>query len=376
MANYSKWDKFSAALDDDGDDVEAGQATGGFTQTKMGSGVRVTRLDNAATVTIGGNDGIAIHAGTGGKPAAAAAKPKALPAPEQVKMGGALNYSKWDKIGDDLSESENEEFSEDEEYEEDRIYKEQEAKRRAEVEAKAEKDKEKDKARAVPTATSGGAAAGAGGGGVAGQGGAAGKAGKAGGGEEAKLRENGGEAEGHVWSQDQKEVVVSVFAPPGTRAKDLVVSLVPSPDAGKGKPSAQNQAAPPRLSVSLQGKSLVDKELAYPVQTGEDALDWQVMDSPAARKEPSSAPSRLVRITMRKKVPGDSDLSTLPREAGLILWWKRVFSGDEAIDVAAIPARQAKHMNNNQAIWQEAHAQFREMVEKREPMEIDVGPPE
>lgn len=134
MANYSKWDKFSAALDDDGDDVEAGQATGGFTQTKMGSGVRVTRLDNAATVshakrswrhekgtavdecvlvccatspplecipwqgitvdahirsslrqvTIGGNDGIAIHAGTGGKPAAAAAKPKALPAPEQV----------------------------------------------------------------------------------------------------------------------------------------------------------------------------------------------------------------------------------------------------------------------------------------------------
>jgi len=51
MADYSKWDKFSAGVDDDGDEMEAGQAQGGFSQTKVGSGVRVTRLDNASTVS-------------------------------------------------------------------------------------------------------------------------------------------------------------------------------------------------------------------------------------------------------------------------------------------------------------------------------------
>ena len=45
---------------------------------------------------------------------------------------------------------------------------------------------------------------------------------------------------------------------------------------------------------------------------------------------------------MRKTLPGAQNLPALPRESGVVLWWKRVFKGEADIDVARIPDRKTR----------------------------------
>ena len=51
--------------------------------------------------------------------------------------------------------------------------------------------------------------------------------------------------------------------------------------------------------------------------------------------------SRDTQVTLVKQLPGMSNLPALEVQSTVVLWWKRVFEGDEAIDVEAISDRPA-----------------------------------
>jgi hypothetical protein len=63
------------------------------------------------------------------------------------------------------------------------------------------------------------------------------------------LTENGAELEQYMWSQSRKEVMLRVWVPSGTKAKDVRVVY-----------------EEPKLTVSHMGKVLVCGELANPIK--------------------------------------------------------------------------------------------------------------
>lgn len=150
-------------------------------------------------------------------------------------------------------------------------------------------------------------------------------------------------ADRYMWSQTKSECLLSVLVPAGTKAKDVQLAL--------HEPSESRQTQ--RLEVAVNGQQIIDAPLAYAVVRDEDDedQDWELKDF-----EPGS--NRVLQLSFVKKVPPT-----------VVLWWARVFEGDEAIDTKTITGRTINQ--EHQAVWEEAHAMFRKKVAERTVTEVE-----
>jgi hypothetical protein len=175
--------------------------------------------------------------------------------------------------------------------------------------------------------------------------------------------QGGAVGERYLWSQSASEVTLSALAPPGTRAKDVRVTLSPPPPGGGTQ----------RLTVALAGAPpLVDAPLAHAVDapSGEEEVDWELTDfdaaAPAAASDVASSAGvrRAVRVTLRKAPPASN----------VVHWWRCALEGDPVIDTASIGERagSAARTAAARAVWAEAEAEFKRRVRERVPVEVDV----
>lgn len=152
----------------------------------------------------------------------------------------------------------------------------------------------------------------------------------------------------HIWGQTREEVQVCVFVPAGARGRDVKVDV----RSALGKT--------PRLKVCHMGKTLVDEELAHPVDTSEDALAgcYTLEDYDSAR--------RVVKVELKKSTIGTS-----------VFWWDRALSTDAKISQDAIvdidkSGTAEENRRKWQEAWEEAHREFKKQVANQKPMEINV----
>ena len=277
--DYSKWDKMAMMLDDDGDAETEALATrhaGGMSTSSSGP-VRITRLDQSSSVTIG-NGGIQI----GGPSTAEVASGLAygINVSSRSQSAGAagvqraFDHSKWDAlhVSDDSDEDQDEDG---------------EGMHADTAPVRGALPDQTHSERACAAASASAAAD------------AAGKhragASQAGGGDVDATTRNGGSTDAYCWSQDRKEVTVRVFVAAGTRAKQVEVKL--SPD---------------RLCLRVGAALVLDKPFAYPVYlprgSDDTDVDWEVMDHASGR--------RVVRVSVVKGIPGGENLPALPRSDG------------------------------------------------------------
>jgi hypothetical protein len=206
MVDYSKWDKLAS---DVSDEEKRGQP-------------RVTTLRKPQSVTIG-KDGYSFGPVQAEKAAKPSKPANAKPSKPANARPGALDYSKWDHIGDDDSDCDD--GSGDYDDEED-------------VDAGGYTEAP---SRTLPTAVAASAAP-----------------------PVAKapltltetiklLSRDGSHTAAYVWSQDRREVIVNVFLPPKATAKEVRVSV------------------DQRILVTHAGAKIVDGKLAYECKPFEGA---------------------------------------------------------------------------------------------------------
>ncbi|CAM9697518.1 unnamed protein product [Ectocarpus sp. 12 AP-2014] len=148
---------------------------------------------------------------------------------------------------------------------------------------------------------------------------------------------NGGrEALRYVWRQARAEVVVVVPVPAETRAGDVEVSL-------RAKPETIAEGVADLIRLAFQAKLGAEDE-------GE--VEWELKDYPEASSSSRNGDRRGVEIVLRKHCP-------VPNAA---VWWKSLLKGGPEIDVAAIKGRAT---NNHQSVWEEALGMFKERVAAR-----------
>lgn len=151
--------------------------------------------------------------------------------------------------------------------------------------------------------------------------------------------QNGGIAATHYWSQTKDECVVHLFVPAGTRGRDVTVKLTDTTLTVK----VVNKAEPGSPPLMFGGR--LAHEVKAPAEA--DDIDWDIVD------EVTPTPRRLLRIALVKK----------PVAAGVVHWWANVFEGDEKIDVRSIAGRKAgASVSEFQANWAKAHEMFKEKV--------------
>ena len=193
----------------------------------------------------------------------------------------------------------------------------------------------------------------------------------------------------HVWRQARAEVTVVVPVPPGTRAGDVEVSL-------SAKPETIAEGVAELLRVSMKAavtggdeganaagqkgagiRTLLEGELAFQAKLnadGEGEVDWELKDYPetiVARDTTTDGEKggagigdrRGIEIVLRKHCP-------VPNAA---VWWKSLLKGEPEIDVSAIKGRAT---NNHQSVWEEALGMFKEKVAARKSqgkISVDMG---
>lgn len=150
---------------------------------------------------------------------------------------------------------------------------------------------------------------------------------------------HGGVTERYVWSQTKSEVTLNVVVPAGTRARDVRVRVDRD-----------------FVGVALAGSDFaLEGTLAHAVAVDEDPdeIDWEL------RQPDGAAVGRWLRLTLAKQCP-----------AGVVIWWDRVFAGDEPVDISAFAGRDGGRAAQFEANWNEAHALFLEKVASRRKVEI------
>lgn len=182
--------------------------------------------------------------------------------------------------------------------------------------------------------------------------------------EEEDDRRNGGiTKEGYLWKQDEREVVIKVPVEQGFKARDLKMKLAVDGDMKRVL----------TLSDQSSGADFFTGTLRFPVAENndedEDPFDWEIKKgSYNADKEDGvlTEPQRYIHITMVKKSP-------IPNA---VHWWSHVFEGDKEIDVTAIadrrvasgrPASSSSSSSSSGSTsgpsfsenWEEAHRLFR-----------------
>lgn len=177
---------------------------------------------------------------------------------------------------------------------------------------------------------------------------------------------NGYATDSFMFCQGLNEVTICVFAPIGTRAKDVNVTLSPSGElavqvcAGvvvRGQLSHEVTGMARTASTQVLASARDSDEEVLP---DAEEIDWEVIDDVAGSR-------RLVRITLTKRPP-----------AGLKVWWRKFFKEDVLeVDVANIAGREPGGVDavlgrklTMQEVWERAHAEFRAKIAAQRPMEI------
>jgi hypothetical protein len=292
MVDYSKWDKMANEVDDE--------------ETKSGQ-PRVTTLRQPQSITIG-KDGYSF-----GPPRSQKAAKPSKPASARP---GALDYSKWDHIGDDDSDGGGGGGGDDDDDDDD-----------DDDAAAADEGYPEAPARTLPPAASTSAAA------------PVTKAPPTLADTLKLLSRDGGRTAAYVWSQDRREVVVNVLVPPKATAKEVRVSI--------DELSIAMGVSETRMLVTHAGSKLVDGKLAYECKPFEND-DWELVD---LKGDPDGR--RIVRITLTKAAIN----------AEIVTWWRRILDDEAPIDVSAIQARDAKGAAQLQSAWAAAHDAFKQKVQ-------------
>ena len=142
-----------------------------------------------------------------------------------------------------------------------------------------------------------------------------------------------------MWSQTADDVIIRVRCDPGTRARDVNVTL-----------SATGQLKVCIKSIVVVCATLLHRvwdENKLPFASEEEtlnkAMSWEVEDLSHENK-------RCVVIHLAKRPPHE----------GIKIWWKRVFNeGDEKeVDVTKIGSRNKAASEAAQKVWKEAHEIF------------------
>mmetsp|Transcript_40173 Transcript_40173/g.87783 ORF Transcript_40173/g.87783 Transcript_40173/m.87783 type:complete len:324 (+) Transcript_40173:155-1126(+) len=155
--------------------------------------------------------------------------------------------------------------------------------------------------------------------------------------EEQKAMERGGMVEDrYCWSQTKETVDVSVFVPAATKAKDVKVRV-----------------ADDKVSIFAGNSAVLQGDWEFKVVPEEDP-DWELLDRDG---------QRAIRLTVRK--------APVPGGFSVVVWWKRVLKGDPAIDLSSIGDRKTDSVEKFAKVWEEAHAQFRQKVKDRQPINLD-----
>jgi hypothetical protein len=153
-----------------------------------------------------------------------------------------------------------------------------------------------------------------------------------------KLTLNGSDNGKFLWSQTADEVEVRVRCDTGIRAKDVRVDL--------------NREG--MLRVSAKGTTVLEGKLKNAVwddyktpfaseeEQVQKAMAWEVCDMPEGH--------RCVLIRLVKRPPYE----------GMKIWWPRVFSSGEEVevDVSKIPSRNQSSAASFQQAWKQAHETF------------------
>jgi hypothetical protein len=171
----------------------------------------------------------------------------------------------------------------------------------------------------------------------------------------ASLRQNGGVSKigGYLWSQSAEEVKLSVPVPAATRGANVTVDLREKALSVRVTVGDARAAAPAGSLPTLE----VSGALRHPIATDEETLtaNWELVDAPAsslsellpllshllsAAKPALPAPAapatgcRLVIVTLKKRLGAEG----APLK-GLVLWWDSVFEAHEKIDTQNIAER-------------------------------------
>ncbi|KAJ1459597.1 hypothetical protein M885DRAFT_510740 [Pelagophyceae sp. CCMP2097] len=323
LVDYRKFDGIGDDIDDD--DTAAARAP------------RVTRLDNASTIQIGGG---------GWHVAGPAPAPvKVAKAATAAKAKGGVDYSKWDSFDDSDDEGAPNAYYEDD-WEAQR---EEEAKEAAERNPAPPPTKPAAKTQDPLDA-------------------------------EERFGTAGG-APAFAWSQTAAEVRARFGVPAGTKAADVAFTVdfvYAAADAGE----APQQAGKCVVSLKVRGVSVFEGlNLMHDVWCdGDDRpdfrlvdhdshaadlkqLDWEVADAP-------DLGGRALVATFQKRHPARD----------LVVWWPRLFAKSAAppflepdVDTTKLAARNARPKPpaaapSFQSAWDEAHAAFQQRT--REPPQI------
>lgn len=149
---------------------------------------------------------------------------------------------------------------------------------------------------------------------------------------------NGYSTDSYCWGQSKDEVIVRVFVPLGTKARNIKVDF-------------DSREANKRLTIWNQTNCIFDKLLSYSVDLDPDiGVEWEIKDN-------------AIELTFQK--------ATIVKNA--VHWWDSAFIGEEKLDVTKISDRKSLDSGN---LWEEAHRLFRERIATRKHVDIDDEKPD
>jgi hypothetical protein len=165
--------------------------------------------------------------------------------------------------------------------------------------------------------------------------------------------ENGAVLEKYKWMQNRYEVRLTIPLPDTVKPKNVSVDVVDKVLTVSG-----GEAVPVLLSGTL--RYMIKMESTEEAQaTLRDryfsAIDWVI------EQESARSPLKVVRITLYKQSP-------IP---GAFIWWENVFEGEDKIDTTKIAGRNsvgAKSVSDN---FVEAQKLFAEKIAKNEKIDVE-----
>lgn len=158
---------------------------------------------------------------------------------------------------------------------------------------------------------------------------------------------NGGITSNFVWSQDRHEVCIQREISSTVKASDITVIF----DASEYKLSVSDKQHGELFSGILRYKFEINEEDSL------SPIQWELKDI-----SNNEGQNHRVFIIDFKKV------SPIP---GSIIWWKNIFVDDDEIDVTIIPGRE-KPSKEVAGAWDEAHKLFKDRLATREKIIVDL----
>lgn len=153
------------------------------------------------------------------------------------------------------------------------------------------------------------------------------------------------------WSQDRHEVIVHISIPRTMKPKDIratgtgIVAYAQR-NAAVGDGNWGTLEVMGRLGKEKSKSILLKGDLPHPAYLGEDEedVDMEIVHTPAWGK----IGSKFVRITLRKASPIES----------VVVWWPSLLKNSPKIDLSTIEGRTKQ--TDFGKVWEEAHRQFGE----------------